>query len=113
MQRDGATITRDLSDTCGALVVGVVDGVGASVAGISLQAAARVELGLRVERGASDRVARVGYYPLPASPWAQAERSRFRTVREHIHMHVHMHAYYTLPARLAVIAIICAVLTSR
>ena len=49
MQRDGATITRDLSDTCGALVVGVGDGDGASVVRISLQAAARVELGLSVK----------------------------------------------------------------
>ena len=57
MQRDSATITRDLSDTCGALVVGVGDGDGASVVRISLQAAARVELGLRDEKGASDRVA--------------------------------------------------------
>ena len=51
MQRDSATITRDLSDTCGALVVGVGDGGGASVVRLSLQAAARVELGLRDEGG--------------------------------------------------------------
>ena len=57
MQCDSATITRDLSDTCGALVVGVGDGDGASVVRLSLQAAARVELGLRDEREASDRVA--------------------------------------------------------
>ena len=51
MQGDSATITRDVSDTCGTLVVGVGDGDGASVVRLSLQAAARVELGLRDEKG--------------------------------------------------------------
>jgi len=51
MQCDRATITRDLSDTCGTLVVGVGDGDGASVVRLSLQAAARVELGLLGSQG--------------------------------------------------------------